>query len=111
MKRRFLVMSALVVLGVALGAAARRPEPVARLTAKRAEMTSAARLTLRPVDIEITGWSTDQDHRLLGRTMREKGEVAFLDLLCGYGSKGTISVMGNRDITIRYAWETSDRDG
>jgi hypothetical protein len=59
----------------------------------------------------ITQWSTDQDHRLLARTILEKGPVAFLDVLCGYPSMGTISVDGNREVTIRYAWQAADRDG
>jgi len=88
-----------------------RHEVVARFTARTVEMTSPARLSLRHVDIAISQWSTDQDHRLLARTLLEKGPVGFVDVLCGYPALGTIAVAGGREFTIRYAWQTADRDG
>ena len=74
-------------------------------------MTSPARLGFRHVDIAISQWSTDLDHRLLARTLLEKGPVPFVDVLCGYPSLGTIAVAGGRVFTIRYAWQIADRDG
>jgi hypothetical protein len=74
-------------------------------------MTSPARLSFRHVDILISQWSTDVDHRLLSRTLLEKGPVSFVDVLCGYPSLGTIAVAGGGTFTIRYAWQTPDRDG
>lgn len=91
--------------------AAPRFEPVERFTAQSVFMTSAARLTLRPVDIVITRWSTFTDHRALSRTLLEKGSYAFQTLLCGYGAAGSIGVIGAPDVAIRYAWPVEDRDG
>ena len=53
-------ITAVVLIGIAAGVltaaplAARRHEPIERFTAQSALLTSPARLTLRPVDIEIT---------------------------------------------------------
>ena len=91
--------------------AAARFDPVERFTAKSAIMTSGARLTLRPVDIVINRWSTFTDHRTLATTLLEKGPVAFLNQLCGYGAAGSIGVVGAPDVPIRYAWSVEDRDG
>jgi hypothetical protein len=88
-----------------------RYETIARFSARSVEMTSPARLAFRHVDIAISQWSTDQDHRLLARTLLEKGPVPFVDVLCGYPSLGTIAVAGGRVFTIRYAWQSADRDG
>jgi hypothetical protein len=92
-------------------AASRRHHDVARFSARSVEMTSGARLTFRHVDIAISQWSTDQDHRLLARTLLEMGPRAFFDVLCGYPSIGTIAVAGGREFTIRYAWQAAERDG
>jgi hypothetical protein len=73
-------------------------------------MASAARPVFARVDITITQWSTDQDHRRLGRALQEQGPVAFSHLLAGYPSLGSISVF-DREFTIRYAWQANDRDG
>ena len=73
-------------------------------------MTSAARPLFARVDIEIAQWSTDFDHRLLARTIQEKGPMAFAHLLAGYPSLGSISIF-DQDFTIRYAWQAFDRDG
>jgi len=91
--------------------AAPRFEPVERFTAQSVFMTNAARLSLRPVDIVISRWSTFTEHRELSRTLLEKGSVAFLNLLCGYGTAGSIGVVGAPDVAIRYAWSVEDRDG
>ena len=73
-------------------------------------MTSAARPMFPRVDIDIAQWSTDQDHRLLARTVIEQGPMAFSHVLAGYPALGWIGV-GDREFTIRYAWQAFDRDG
>lgn len=73
-------------------------------------MTSAARPMFPRVDIDIAQWSTDQDHRLLARTVIEQGPMAFSHVLAGYPALGWIGV-GDREFTIRYAWQVFDRDG
>jgi len=115
MRRTTVIASALLLItaGFAMAAPGKdaRRDVVGRFSARSVELTSPVRLSFRHVDIVINQWSTDQDHRLLARTVLEKGPVAFLDVLSGYPSMGTISVAGNRDITIRYAWQAADRDG
>jgi hypothetical protein len=91
--------------------AARRELPIEHFTAKAAVLSSPARLTLRPVDIVISRWSTYIDHRTLATSLLEKGHVAFLNLLCGFGAVGSINVVGGPDVPIRYAWSIDDRDG
>jgi len=112
MRRTTVILSALLLVsaGVATSASVRQ-DIVGRFSARSVELTSPVRLSFRHVDIVINQWSTDQDHRLLARTILEKGPVAFLSVLCGYPAVGSISVAGNRDITIRYAWQAADRDG
>jgi len=112
MRRTTVIVGALLLVsaGVVLSASVRQ-DIVGRFTARSVELTSPVRLSFRHVDIVINQWSTDQDHRLLARTILEKGPVAYLDVLCGYPALGSISVAGNRDITIRYAWQAADRDG
>jgi hypothetical protein len=73
-------------------------------------MTVAARPVFARVDINIAQWSTDQDHRQLGRAIQEQGPVAVSHLLAGYPSLGTIGIF-DREFTIRYAWQVNDRDG
>lgn len=102
-----------VMLG-ALGIGAQAPPrqgPVEHITAKSPMMTSAARLTLRPVDIVITQWSTYREHRALATTLNEMGPVAFERQLRRSESAGVISVMGSPDVTIRYAWSIEEPDG
>ena len=54
-----IAIAALVTLGaLSLGAAEPRNTPIERFAAASPVMTSAARLTLRPVEIAITRWST-----------------------------------------------------
>jgi hypothetical protein len=103
----------LVAIGaLSIGApAAPRDVPIEHFTAKSAALSSPARLTLRPVDIVISRWSTYTDHRALATALLEKGHVAFLNLLCGFGAVGSINVFGGPDIPIRYAWSIDDRDG
>jgi len=113
MRRTTAIITALLFLaiaGLAVSANARQ-DIVGRFSARSVELTSPVRMSFRHVEIVIKDWSTDQDHRLLARTALEKGPVAFLDVLCGYPAMGTISVAGNRDFTIRYAWQVADRDG
>jgi hypothetical protein len=74
-------------------------------------MTNPARVAFRHVDIAISQWSTDQDHRLLARTLLERGPAGFVDVLCGYPAVGAIGVAGGAEFTIRYAWQVPDRDG
>ena len=88
-----------------------RNEVIEHFTAKSALMTSAARLTLRPVDIAISQWSTYDSHLALSDTLLEKGPPAFLSLLCDFGSVGTITVMDAPPIAIRYAWFREERSG
>ena len=109
MKRALTIV--LLIAGTVAGVSAARHETVARFSARSVEATSPARLSFRHVDIAISQWSTDQDHRLLARTLLEKGPVSFVDVLCGYPSLGTVAVAGGRTFTIRYAWQTADRDG
>ena len=112
MKMRMATATLLAIVGLGIGTlAAPRFDPIEHFTARTAFMTSASRLTLRPVDIVITRWSTFTDHRALGTALLEKGPVAFLNLLCGYGSAGSIGVIGAPDVPIRYAWSIEDRDG
>ena len=110
MRRAFAVVLMMVATALTTSASVRH-DTVARFSARSVEMTSPARLAFRHVDIAISQWSTDQDHRLLARTLLEKGPVHFVDVLCGYPSLGTIAVAGGRVFTIRYAWQTVDRDG
>lgn len=104
--------SALLVIG-ALGIApqAARHEPIEHFVSQSAMMTSPSRITFRPVEIEIFEWSTALNHHELATALLQKGHVAFFDLLCGFGTVGRISVMGARDIAIRYAWSTGERRG
>ena len=88
-----------------------RNEVIEHFTAKSALMTSAARLTLRPVDIAISQWSTYDSHLALSDTLLEKGPAAFLSLLCDFGSVGTITVMDAPRVAIRYAWFREERSG
>jgi hypothetical protein len=104
--------SALLMIG-ALGVAtdATRREPIEHFVAQSALMTSPSRITLRPVDIEISEWSTAFNHHELATALLRKGHVAFFDLLCGFGQVGRISVIGAPDIAIRYAWSNGERRG
>jgi len=110
MKRAAALLFLVFTAGLTTSASVRY-EAVARFSARSVEMTSPARLSFRHVDISISQWSTDQDHRLLARTFMEKGPVGFVDVLCGYPAVGTIAVAGGGTFTIRYAWQVPDRDG
>jgi hypothetical protein len=83
---------------------------VARFSARTVQMTGAARPEFARVDINITQWSTDLDHRRLGRATQEQGTAGFSQLLARHPALGTIAVF-DREFTIRYAWQTNDRDG
>src|SRR3954471_843276 len=96
--RRFLGIS-IVLLALTAGVAAvgaARHDAVARFSARSVQMTSAARPAFARVDIEITQWSTDFDHRQLARTILEKGPTAFSHLLAGYGPLGWVGI-GDRE--------------
>jgi hypothetical protein len=88
-----------------------RNEPIERFTAKSAVMTSDARLTLRPVDIAISQWSSYDSHLALSETLLAKGPAAFMSLLCSLPAVGTITVMDAPPIAIRYAWFIEERSG
>ena len=105
--------AALVMLSaLSIGAQAPpRTEPIEHFTAKSPMMTSAARLTLRPVEIVITRWSTYSEHRALAATLNEMGPVTFERLLRHYASAGVVSVMGAPDVAIRYAWSIGEPNG
>lgn len=98
-----------VTAGFAASGSVRHPA-VARFSARTVEMTSAARPIFARVDIRIDQWSTDLDHRQLGRTILERGPVAFSQTLAGYPALGSIAVF-EREFTIRYAWQEIERDG
>jgi hypothetical protein len=104
--------AALVALGALnIGAQESRIAPIERFTAASPAMTSAARLTLRPVEIAITRWATHAERRALATALIEEGPLAFERLLCSYGSAGSISVTGAPEIAIRYAWSINGHDG
>jgi hypothetical protein len=63
------------------------------------------------VEIVVTRWSSDIEHRMLETALREQGPVAFLDRLANFAPVGSIDVIDGRVITVRYAWEAFDRDG
>jgi hypothetical protein len=86
-------------------------EPIEHITAKSALMTSAARLTLRPVDIAIWQWSTYNSHLALSDALLEKGPAAFMSLVCSLASVGTIAVEDAPPVAIRYAWFIEERSG
>ena len=112
MRRRTVIAGTafvLIALGLSLSASGRH-QSVARFSARSVQMITAARPSFPLVDIDISQWSTDQDHRLLARTVVEKGPAAFSQLLAGYPTLGWIGV-GDREYPIRYAWQTRDRDG
>jgi hypothetical protein len=110
MKRAAAILFLVFTAGLTTSAKVRY-DAVARFSARSVEMTSPMRLSFRHVDIAISQWSTDQDHRLLARTFLERGAVGFVDVLCGYPAVGTLSVAGGKVFTIRYAWQVPDRDG
>jgi hypothetical protein len=85
--------------------------PVIHLTGNSVESSSPARLGLRPVDIVVNDWSSVEMHRLLARTLVEKGAAAFTDVLCAASPLGSIAVPGNLATPIRYAWQAVDRSG
>ncbi len=110
--RRATVLSTaifLTVAGIAASAAVRH-DAVARFSARSVEITSPARLLFTRVDINISQWSTDLDHRTLARTILERGGVAFSHTLAGYPRLGTMTA-GAQEFPVRYAWQTFDRDG
>jgi len=104
--------SVLVLIG-ALGVPthATRHEPIEHFMAQSALMTSPSRITFRPVEIEISEWSTAINHHELATALLQKGHVAFFNLLCGFGTVGRIGVIGAPDIPIRYAWSDGERRG
>lgn len=109
--RRATVILFLLLAATLTTSASVKHDTVARFSARSVEMSSPARFSFRHVDIAISQWSTDQDHRLLARTLLEKGPVGFVDVLCGYPAVGSIAVAGGQEFTIRYAWQIADRDG
>jgi hypothetical protein len=110
MRRATVIFFLLFATTLATSASVRR-DTVARFSARSVIMSAPARLSFKHVDIAISQWSTDQDHRLLARTLLERGPVGFVDVLCGYPAVGSVTVAGGPEFTIRYAWQTPDRDG
>jgi hypothetical protein len=101
-----------VVAALVLSASASpRFDPVEHFTAKVGILSSPARFELRTVDILITRWSTQVEHRMLESALLEKGWVEFLDQLCTFEPAGSIVTIDGRDITIRYAWQITNHDG
>jgi len=90
--------------------AARRTDPVAHFTGQSVVMTSPARLSMGAVDITVGRWSTALDQRELERAFLMKGYVAFMNLLCGFARAGSLTIE-DKEIPLRYAWNTRDRDG
>jgi hypothetical protein len=104
--------AAFVVLGaLSISAQAPRNVPVEHFSAGSPAMTTTARLTLRPVEIAITQWSTHTEHRELASALIEQGPLAFARLLCNYESAGFIRITGAPDVVIRYAWSIDEPDG
>ncbi len=110
MTKRILIGSALIAALTLTAHAFPRVAPVEHLTARAVESTGPARFVFRPVDIVITRWSTFDDHHALTTALLERGPIPFLNVLCGLGSVGTISMSG-RDFPIRYAWAIEDTGG
>ena len=111
MKRPPVILTVLLLLAAGFTASvSARLDAVARFSARSVQMTSPLRPMFPRVDIEITQWSTDFDHRYLARTILEQGPMAFSHTLAGYPALGWIGI-GDREFTIRYAWEARDRKG
>jgi hypothetical protein len=111
MKPRIVLSIVLLVVCGALGLSARpRFDSAQRFVATTAEMIRPGRPASASVDIMVTSWTSVQNHRLLMRTLLEKGPNAFADLLCNYSSYGSFGVRASPDVTIRYAWQAVDRD-
>jgi hypothetical protein len=110
-------MTMQTVIGVlaagALGFAAEAPRvaPVEHFTAKAVEVMSLARVSRRRVEIVVTRWSTEVEHRLLVTALLEGGPVAFFDRLCEVAPAGTINTIDGREFTVRYAWQAFNGDG
>jgi hypothetical protein len=105
-------LSVIAVAIMVLGASASsRLEPEAHFTAKVGVTAGPARFALHTVDIVIDRWSPHAEHRLLERTLLEKGWVEYLDRLCTLAPVGSIVTIDGRNIAIRYAWQVVDRDG
>lgn len=111
MKRLMLSAALLAVFGGLESSAYVRLRPVAQFIGRSVEYASPARLELRRVDVVITEWSTRRNHRELVSALVDGGPGAFFNALCGYASRGTVSVAGGRTFTIRYAWQVQDVDG
>jgi hypothetical protein len=107
-----LLIGSLVIGAVALAAAAMpRSEPELHLAAKIFESSASGRAAFRPVEIVVSDWSTGETHRMLARTLLERGPLAFLDALCNLWPRGSVRVLGNTDVQIRYAWRVVGRNG
>ena len=109
--RRVMLSAALLAVFGGLESTAYVRLPVAQFTGRSVVAASAARLELRRVDIVISDWSTGSDHRELVRALVDGGSRAFFNTLCGYSSRGYVSVAGGRRFTLRYAWQVLEADG
>jgi hypothetical protein len=110
MKPRIVLSIILLVVCGALGLAARPRFDSVRFVAASAEMIRPGRPASALVDIMVTSWTSAQNHRLLMRTLLERGPNAFADLLCNFSPHGSFGVFASPDVTIRYAWQAVDRD-
>ncbi len=107
-----LLIGSFVVGAAALAVSAMpRSEPQLHLAAKIAESPGSGRFAFRPVEIVVSDWSTGETHRLLARTLLERGPIAFVDALCNLWPRGSLRVLGDRDVPIRYAWQVTERGG
>jgi hypothetical protein len=107
-----LLIGSFVVGAAALAVSAKpRSEPQLHLAAKIAESPGSARFAFRPVEIVVSDWSTGETHHLLARTLLERGPFAFVDALCNLWPRGSIRVLGDRDVPIRYAWQATELGG
>ena len=111
MKRTTVIAGVLLVIAAAAGlSASGRRDLVGHFSARSVEMISPTRPLFARVDIQIARWSSDLEHRHLSRAILEQGPAGFAAALAGYPSVGSISV-DEREFTVRYAWQSNDRDG
>jgi hypothetical protein len=70
---------------------------------------SSAEVT--PVELTITGWSSQADRQRLIETVRQKGADAMLDVLRELEPVGSIKVPGNLAYDLRYAHQAQLPEG
>jgi hypothetical protein len=107
---RLLIVLTIGVLGVE-AARLPQPAPIERFTAKAVETTSLMRVRIRLTEIIVARWSGEREHQALVTALLDGDSTSFLDRLCNFAPAGTLSVVGGRTFTLRYAWQAPDRDG